>query len=121
MVNCPTVQAFFTKRVCALAAKQTYSVGMLVEHPQRPEWGPGRVVAVASDRLHLFFRDALEGRAKVILTQLVSLKVCESQVDEVLDNLPPAKFDGRDWVLPKAKRAVGAAKRKVQPLAVATP
>jgi len=95
-----------------VATKQpTYSVGVLVEHPQRPEWGPGRVVAVSGDRLYVFFRDALETRAKVILTELVSLKVCATQTDEALDALPPAKFDGQDWVLPKAKR-VAAPKKK---------
>lgn len=101
-----------------MAAKQTYTVGLLVEHPQRPEWGPGRVVAVGGDRVNVFFRDALENRARVILTGLVSLKVCDSQVDEVLDNLPPAKFDGHDWVLTKTKRSP-VAKRKAS-LASAT-
>jgi hypothetical protein len=87
-----------------LATKRdAYTVGELVEHPQRPQWGPGRVVAVTEDRLHVFFRDALEPKAKVILTNLVTLKVCETQADEALDGLPAAKFDGQDWVLPKAK------------------
>ena len=75
----------------------------MVEHPQRPEWGPGRVVAVSDERLHVFFRDALETKAKVILTNLVTLKVCESQEDAALDAMPAAKFDGQDWVLPKTK------------------
>jgi hypothetical protein len=96
-----------------LTTKQTYSVGLLVEHPQRPEWGPGRVVAVGSDRVYVFFRDALEGRAKVILTELVSLKTCDSQVDEVLDGLPPAKFDGANWILSKPKRTPKHAARPV--------
>jgi hypothetical protein len=101
-----------------LVAKQTYSVGLLVEHPQRPEWGPGRVVAVGTDRIYVFFRDAMESRAKVILTELVSLKTCESQTDETLDHLPPAKFDGRDWVLTKVKRP--AKRVATPPLAAAT-
>jgi hypothetical protein len=56
----------------------------------------------------------------VILTSLVQLKVCACQEDEVLDQLPPAKFDGQDWVLTKAKRVPGGAKRKVASLAAAT-
>jgi hypothetical protein len=100
-----------------LVAKQTYSVGLLVEHPQRPEWGPGRVVAVGTDRIYVFFRDAMENRARVILTELVALRTRDDQTDEVLDHLPPAKYDGRDWVLTKPKRP---AKRPVAPLAAAT-
>lgn len=108
------------ERTCTLSKKKAmYSVGLLVEHPQRPQWGPGRVVAVADDRLYVFFRDDLETRAKVILTELVSLKECESQADEVLDGLPAAKFDGQNWVLPKAKRAAGESKKKARDAALA--
>jgi hypothetical protein len=97
--------------MCTLAKpRETYSVGQLVEHPQRPQWGPGRVVAMGDGRLHVFFRDDLESKAKVILTELVSLRVCDSQADTVLDVLPAAKYDGQHWVLPKSKSRTRASK-----------
>lgn len=102
-----------------MAKKQEFTVGLLVEHPQRPQWGPGRIVAVAEDRIHLFFRDDLEEKAKVILTEFVALRVLEEQADSVLDSLPPAKFDGRDWILPKTKRATADAKKKARAAALA--
>lgn len=86
-----------------MAKREAYTVGQLVEHPQRPQWGPGRVVAMGEGRLHVFFRDDLESKAKVILTELVALRVCESQADAVLDELPAAKYDGQHWILPKTR------------------
>ena len=93
------------ERLCSVAKKgEHYAVDQLVKHPQRPEWGPGRVVAISEGRLHVFFRDDLGAKAKVFLTELVSLRVCDEQADAVLDELPDAKFDGQDWVLPKVKK-----------------
>lgn len=77
-----------------------YKVGMIVEHPNRPEWGPGKVVAVSGDRLHVHFRDALERKAKVMVRAVVCLNVAGEQSDSVLDRLPPVKLDGTDWLLP---------------------
>jgi len=99
--------------------RDAYTVGELVEHPQRPQWGPGRVVAISEDRLHVFFRDALETKAKVILTNLVTLKVCDTQADEALDGLPAAKFDGQDWILPKTKASKRDAAKKAAAAIVA--
>jgi hypothetical protein len=89
-----------------VATKEAYSVGQLVEHPQRPQWGPGRIVAKEGEKLFVFFRDSMEDKAKAILTDLVPLRVCETQTDDVLNNLAEPKFDGQHWVLtkPKAKR-----------------
>ena len=82
------------------AVSSQYEVGMIVEHPKRPQWGPGKVVAVSVDRLHVVFRDALERKAKVIMRSMVSLGASENQSDTVLDHLPAAKQDGTDWLLP---------------------
>ena len=81
--------------------KPSYKVGMLVEHPNRPEWGPGKIVAVADDRIFVYFRDALEKKAKAILTTLVTPVVAENQTDAVMDLMPAAVQDGADWMLPK--------------------
>ena len=78
-----------------------YKVGMIVAHPKRPEWGPGKVVAVAEERVHVVFRDSLERKAKAIMREVVSLDVCDMQNDAVLDVLPPATEDGGSWILPK--------------------
>ena len=78
-----------------------YKVGMLIDHPKRPQWGPGKVVAVADDRIHVYFRDDLEIKAKTILTAIVSPGIAEAQNDAVLDLLPAAAHNGVDWMLPK--------------------
>ena len=81
-------------------ATVNYKVGMLVDHPNRPAWGPGKVVHVDATRVHVFFRDALERKAKVIAYTLVPLRVAASQSEPVLDELPdPTKQDGL-WLLP---------------------
>jgi len=85
--------------------KPAFNVGDLIEHPRRPEWGPGRIVAQEENRLYVVFRDDLGTKAKVLLADLAAVRMCEVQQDAVLDELPPAKFDGRDWVLPRAKPA----------------
>ena len=81
-------------------ASPNYKVGMIVEHPNRPEWGPGKIVGVSGDRLHVIFRDALERKAKVMVRAVVCLNAADEQSDSVLDRLPPVKLDGTDWLLP---------------------
>jgi hypothetical protein len=91
-----------------------YKVGMIVEHPKRPAWGPGKVIALGEGRIHVVFRDDLERVAKAILTTIINLDVAEAQTDTILDVLPAAKLEGGNWVLPKnferiVQRAVGKA------------
>jgi hypothetical protein len=75
---------------------------MLIEVPRRPEWGPGKVVGMSQGgRLHVYFRNNLEKKAKTLLTEVVKPTVAELQSDAVLDTLPVATQDGNDWVLPK--------------------
>jgi hypothetical protein len=97
--------------------KNTYKVGMLVDHPMRPQWGPGKVVAVAEDRIHVYFRNDLEKKAKTIVTTCVSPTVAESQTDDVLDILPPAVHDGDSWMLPKNYEKLMQRASKLQPTA----
>jgi len=79
----------------------TYNVGMFVEHPSRPQWGPGKVMAVSSKRVYVVFRNDIERKAKAILRDLVELTVATDQTDLVLDLLPAAIEEGGDWILPK--------------------
>ena len=77
-----------------------YKVGMLVDHPNRPQWGPGKIVHVEATRVHVFFRDDLERKAKAIVRSVVSLSVAAAQSDGVLDGLPAAVCDHGSWLLP---------------------
>ena len=96
-------------------ASPSYKVGMIVEHPKRPEWGPGKVMAVGTDRLHVVFRDSLERKAKSIIRNIVTLNVSELQSDGVLDSLPIATQMGGDWVLPKNyERLISKAQRAAE-------
>jgi hypothetical protein len=90
-----------------------YKVGMLVDHPARPQWGPGKVVAVGEDRIHVYFRDDIEKKAKTILTTTIVPTVAEEQSDKVLDALPEATHDGVYWMLPKNYEKVMAKAAKL--------
>jgi hypothetical protein len=79
----------------------SYKIGMLVEHPSRPQWGPGKVIALGEGKIYVYFRDELEKKAKTLLTTVVAPAVAESQSDAVLDLLPPATHDGSNYMLPK--------------------
>jgi len=72
-----------------------YSIGMTVEHPKRPQWGPGRILDINGEKLVVYFRDLPETKAgdavKTINPAVVPLRVAESQADPQLDNLPAYK------------------------------
>lgn len=82
-------------------SKSEYKVGMLIQLPNRPQWGPGKIVAIAEERLYVYFRDDLEKKAKTLLTSVVTPVVADEQTDAVLDSLPAATHDGVSWMLPK--------------------
>jgi hypothetical protein len=84
-----------------MAASTEFKVGMLVEHPARPQWGPGKVVAVDESRLHVYFKNEIEAKAKTFMRSMAPLKVCHDQNDEVLDSLPKASQQSGEWMLPK--------------------
>jgi hypothetical protein len=65
----------------------------------------------------VFFRDDMESKAKVILTDVVALRVCDNQTDEVLSGLAEPKFDGQHWVLPKPKVTKRPARSKERSVA----
>ncbi len=83
-------------------SKSEYSVGMLIEVPRRPEWGPGKVVGMSEGgRLHVYFRDNLEKKAKTLLTDVAKPMVAAVQSDDILDKLPAATREGADFMLPR--------------------
>jgi hypothetical protein len=77
--------------------------GQIVEHPSRPEWGPGKVLRVVQDRATVYWRDLSEeqpgDRVKTIRTSIVELRPSRTQSDPWLDNLPPI-LDKRGELLP---------------------
>lgn len=88
-----------------------YEVGMIVTHPNRPEWGPGRVLAVQGDAVTVYFRDlpitTAVDATKTIRVRVVHLVPADSQHDPWLDAIPPL----RDGVLqlPKPHATPGQA------------
>lgn len=84
-------------------SKQEFRVGMLVVHPNRPEWGPGKVVRTALDKVHVVWRDLPDRAAKVIVTSVIPLGVAADQHDPVLNNLPPLVEEDGNLVLPKER------------------
>jgi hypothetical protein len=77
-------------------------IGSLVQHPKRPEWGPGKIVKVVAERIYVVFRDVADQDAKALIRSAVELS--QVQLDPVLDNLPPLKE--KDGVLSLPSRRV---------------
>ena len=77
-----------------------YKIGMLVDHPNRPQWGPGKIVHIDATKVHVFFRDALERRARPIVVSAIQLLLAGSQSDPDLDRLPAASLHDGSWLLP---------------------
>ncbi len=75
-------------------------VGMIVDHPNKPDWGPGKVVYLGGGMAHVFFREQLSRQAKVLMTNLAKLTEADEQHDPVLDMLPEAAEHGGYWLLP---------------------
>lgn len=85
-----------------------YGIGMLVTHPLKTEWGPGKVLRVQGEKIHVFFRDLPEKEAKLINTSIVELMRAEIQSDQVLDNLPPFVEQGQKLTLPGKRQRLTA-------------
>lgn len=72
-----------------------YTLGLLVTHPNKPEWGPGKILDVFGDVVVVCFRDATEAKAgdavKRIDIKRMPLPSALSQSDPWLDALPPLK------------------------------
>lgn len=75
-----------------------YYEGLIVLHPRKPEWGPGRVLAVQGSQVIVYFRDLPgnhpEDAVRKIDTKFVSLNSADNKSDLFLANLPPYA-DGR--------------------------
>jgi len=79
----------------------TLQVGTLVVNRTQPAWGPGKIVKISPDRVHVLWRDLPDRRAKVMVASAVE-RATEQQ-DPVLDNLPPlVENDGR-LLLPRER------------------
>ena len=75
-----------------MAAAEKITVGSLVTHPNRPEWGPGKILAVKGPHVDVCFRERefVPGASPVITlsTAAVPLALAPSQSDRLLANLP---------------------------------
>ncbi|MCC6228091.1 MAG: DUF3553 domain-containing protein [Phycisphaerales bacterium] len=85
--------------------------GMLVVHPNKPEWGPGKVAKVDREYVWVFWRDANGGEVKKIARSVITLETAPDQSDPILDNLPP--------LLDSMGAPVGLPRRQTLPQAVA--
>jgi len=47
---------------------------MLVEHTGCPQWGPGKIVCIGGDNMHVIFRDCEEDMAKLLRTDFPALQ-----------------------------------------------
>jgi len=73
-------------------------VGLIVMHPKKPEWGPGRILDLRAGQATVYFRDIpgddANAAVRTLDLQYTSLHPAEVQSDILLDNLPPYQ-DGR--------------------------
>ena len=83
--------------------ESSYCVGMLVEHPKKPEWGPGKIVHVGGGKVYVIFRDVPDRHAKAIIIDVIELTKAALQSDPILDNLPPVLNEGNKWFLPYSR------------------
>jgi hypothetical protein len=87
------------------------SIGHIVEHANKPEWGPGKVLHIRGDLCWLYWRDREDQtphkRIAPIKMTLPLLRPSLIETDPVLANLPPFKvaeerFDvSRGFLTPK--------------------
>jgi len=80
---------------------ESLQVGTLVINPLMPDWGPGKVVRVDSNRVHVVWRDLPDRAAKLMVTSAVQR--APDQHDDILDNLPPLVEKEGKLLLPKAR------------------
>ena len=89
-----------------------YAVGSLVTHPNKPEWGPGKVLDVQADVLVIDFRDLPRGpgsaSVKRINIKVMPLPLAQSQTDSDLD----ARIHHKDAKLSGAGSGIAPKKSK---------
>lgn len=88
-----------------------YQEGMLVNLASKPEWGPGKIVHSSGDKLFIIFRDLNEDRSRTFRADSPNLRISEVQSDAILDNLPPLKERGGNWILPAPRLSFEDAKK----------
>lgn len=86
--------------------------GMIVEHTEHPQWGPGKVVHISGDKAHIIFRDLEDDMARLFPSTSPKLRIAAAQDDPILDNLPPLKQKAGRWVLPCKRYSLEALDRK---------
>lgn len=75
-------------------------IGTIVLHPRKPEWGPGKVLAIQDGFMTVYFRDDRDcdtPNGTRTLSSSYPVEVAPVQSDRQLDNLPPfdkGKFGG---------------------------
>lgn len=84
--------------------------GAIVEKPNKPEWGPGKVVHVRNGLLHVFFRD--ESRREGRRYRSHDLRLADVQTDPILDNLPPIVEKDGYFLLPKNRMSPTSARER---------
>jgi hypothetical protein len=89
-----------------------FVVGMLIENAGAPKWGPGKIVHVSGDNLHIIFRDLEEDMAKIFQSSAAALHAAKQQSDPVLDNLPPLREKDGRWVLPAKRHTLESVMRR---------
>lgn len=91
---------------------RSYREGMIVDVATKVEWGPGKIVHISGNHLHIIFRHLEERVARVFSDGAPSLRVAMLQSDPTLDNLPPLiEKDGR-WHHPAPRISFASAERK---------
>lgn len=80
-------------------SSNSLEVGTLVINPSKPEWGPGKVVKLASQRVYVVWRDLPDREAKAMVPS--ALKRAPDQGDPILNNLPPLVEKDGKLLLPK--------------------
>jgi hypothetical protein len=76
-----------------VASEVCLKVGDIVVHPNKPEWGPGKILALEPPTAAVYFRDYAEEKPgdaiRRIRIDLIHLHLAGEQQDPWLDNLPP--------------------------------
>ena len=88
-----------------------YTVGLLVRHPSKPEWGKGRAMAVHGSKITVAFCDD-EADCRKLPTTSQPLEILPEEPDPILDNLPA--FEAGGFRLKNKKVLVGDAIARFQ-------
>lgn len=89
-----------------------YKVGTLVENKGAPQWGPGKIVHITGEHLHILFRDAEGNAAKKFAANAPALRLAVLQSDPILDNLPPLIEKDGSWIVPGRSLTLESARQK---------